>query len=353
MLTHIDENNLPTMVDVTEKKHSVRTARAQSTVILPSGLRDYFKGDELILKKGPVFQTAIIAGTQAVKRTYEWIPLCHSIPIESCKFRISTEATVDGKLQVKINCEVKTTYKTGVEMEALVGVTASALTVYDMCKAISHDILIHETKLLSKTGGKRAILEKPIYGLVLTGGRSERMGEPKALLEYRGEPYALRIFELIKPYCQEVYLSARKDQWKGSRLESLPVIEDSVEGNGPIIGMLSAFKKFPEANWLVIACDLPLLNQTAIEALLENYDSASVATVFKNRDEGFPEALCGLYTPQAHAVFAEALRNDIRCPVKVLRNSEIHAIDPSSEVDLTNVNTFEEFQAFKGQQVSR
>ena len=146
MLNHLNENNDPTMVDVSEKNHSVRSATAQTVVELPEELLPYFSGKELILKKGPVFQTAIIAGTMAVKRTHEMIPFCHQIPVESCKIDISLN-----HLTVTITCKIKTTYKTGVEMEALHGATVAALTIYDMCKAVSHNILIKETKLLSKT----------------------------------------------------------------------------------------------------------------------------------------------------------------------------------------------------------
>src|SRR4051812_18868632 len=112
MLTHIDQNNLPTMVDVTEKTHSIRMAEAQTKVQLPPELKKYFNGEEIHLKKGPVFQTAIIAGTMAVKKTHEIIPFCHQIPIEGCKFDIS----LDDSLIVTITCRVRTTFKTGVEM---------------------------------------------------------------------------------------------------------------------------------------------------------------------------------------------------------------------------------------------
>ena len=152
-LTHIDQNNMPTMVDVSNKDTTTRMAKAQSIIQLPDELRDYISGDEVVVKKGPVFQTAIIAGTMAVKKTHEIIPFCHQIPVESCKFNI--EILLD--LKIKIDCTVKTSFKTGVEMEALYGASAAALTIYDMCKAVSHKIEILETKLLSKSGGKRDI----------------------------------------------------------------------------------------------------------------------------------------------------------------------------------------------------
>lgn len=340
MLTHVDQNNLPTMVDVTEKTTSTRTASAQSQIQLPAEIRAYLQGDELVLKKGPVFQTAIIAGTMAAKKTHELIPFCHQIPVESCKFTIS----ISSELLVTIECTVKTTFKTGVEMEALHGAMTAALTIYDMCKAVSHDMVIKETRLLTKTGGKRTVLDRPTYGLVLTGGKSERMKRDKALLEYRGVPHAEYIHGLLKNVCEDVYLSAQENQWQGTKLAHLPVIVDSVAGNGPIAGILSAFNKHPDANWFVVACDLVHFNKQTIDHLVQNYRQAAVATAFKNMEKGFPEPLCALYTPDAKALFEQALNDGITCPVKVLRNSNAHAIEQISGINLANINTVEEFR---------
>jgi cyclic pyranopterin monophosphate synthase len=149
-LSHVDANNQPTMVDVGSKSVSSRTALARSVVVLPPEVRSAISGDEIVTKKGPVFQTAIIAGTMAAKKTHDLIPFCHPLGLESCKFNI--ELQEDGN--VVIECEVALNHKTGVEMEALTGVTVAALTIYDMCKALSHDIMIVETGLISKTGGK-------------------------------------------------------------------------------------------------------------------------------------------------------------------------------------------------------
>ncbi|MBC7712822.1 MAG: cyclic pyranopterin monophosphate synthase MoaC [Rhizobacter sp.] len=339
MFTHVDDKNLPTMVDVTEKMTSHRVARAQSLVQLPSEFREHLKGDELYLKKGPVFQTAIIAGTMAVKKTHEIIPFCHQIPVESCKFKI----TINEHLLVTIGCEVKTTFKTGVEMEALHGAMSAALTVYDMCKAISHNIVIGETKLMTKTGGKRTVLDRPIYGIVLTGGKSKRMEKDKALINYKGKPHAQHIYDLLTPHCDEVYLSTTKDQWKGTTLDTLPAIYDFEENLGPIGGILSAFKKHPEANWFVVACDLIHFNEKTIETLLSNYQTDKVATAFRNAEKGFPEPLCTLYTPAALNVFMNAIQNDMACPVKILKNASVNLIDQSAGINLANINTVQEF----------
>ena len=345
MLTHIDQNNQPTMVDVTNKTVSTRMARAVSSIQLPESMRAYFKGDDLILKKGPVIQTAIIAGTMAVKKTHEIIPFCHQIPVESCKFDIKT----DENLNITIICTVKTSFKTGVEMEALHGAMTAALTIYDMCKAISHDMVIGETKLLTKTGGKRTLLDKPLYGLVLTGGRSERMKRDKALIDYKGKPHAQYIAEIMKAYCDEVYLSARENQWSGTPLENMPVITDSVEGKGPIAGILSAFEKHPDANWFVVACDLVHFNEATVEELLSHYHPEKIATAYRNQKKGFPEPLCTIYTPHARAVFREALSKDITCPVKVLRLQEVVLLDQKAGIDLANINTVEEFSEIQNE----
>jgi cyclic pyranopterin phosphate synthase len=147
--THIDSSNNPSMVDVSHKIVTQREATAQSSIILTEEIVAQFKEGEITSKKGPVLQTAIIAGTMAVKKTADLIPFCHPLAIEKCTFK----SNLDGLL-LTIFCTVKISGKTGVEMEALVGASTATLTVYDMCKALSHDLVIKETKLVSKTGGK-------------------------------------------------------------------------------------------------------------------------------------------------------------------------------------------------------
>ncbi|HEY5623088.1 MAG TPA: cyclic pyranopterin monophosphate synthase MoaC [Gammaproteobacteria bacterium] len=152
MLTHVDPANRPTMVDVGNKAVTQRTAKARAIVVFPEGvIGDAQKAEALRTKKGPVFDTAIVAGVMAAKRTHELIPFCHPIPLEDCS--LSVDWGEEG--EVVIECSVRATHKTGVEMEALTGATTAALTVYDMCKALSHGIRIKEVKLLSKTGGKK------------------------------------------------------------------------------------------------------------------------------------------------------------------------------------------------------
>ena len=149
-LSHIDESNRPTMVDVSEKTATDRAAHARTIVELPTEVVAALEGDEIATKKGPVFATAIIAGVMAAKKTHELIPFCHPLGLENCRISIEVDAQ-----RAVIDCRCKVHHKTGVEMEALTGATVAALTVYDMCKAMSHDIIIGETRLMSKSGGKR------------------------------------------------------------------------------------------------------------------------------------------------------------------------------------------------------
>ena len=148
-LTHVGSDGQPAMVDVGDKEVTRRSALAESRVRLPPQVAAALRAAGYATAKGPVFQTAIIAGTMAAKRTHELIPFCHPLGLESC--RLEVEADGD---DVLIRCEVAVHHRTGVEMEALTGAAVAALTVYDMCKALSHDIVIDGTRLLTKRGGK-------------------------------------------------------------------------------------------------------------------------------------------------------------------------------------------------------
>jgi len=149
-LSHIDDKNRPTMVDVGDKAVTAREAHARAVVVLPEEVLAALDGNEIQSKKGPVFATAIIAGVMAAKKTHELIPFCHPLGLDNCDVAIALEGD-----RAVIDCRCKVTHKTGVEMEALTGASVAALTVYDMCKALSHDIVIAETRLMMKTGGKR------------------------------------------------------------------------------------------------------------------------------------------------------------------------------------------------------
>lgn len=159
-LTHVDERNQPAMVDVTAKGTVLRTARAEATVVLPAHVARKLAADNWHTAKGPVFATAIIAGTMAAKKTAELIPFCHPLPLDGCTITIEPGAAEEGEDRdagrrqgIHVACEVKAYYKTGVEMEALTGASVAALTLYDMLKALSHAIVVSDLRVTHKTKG--------------------------------------------------------------------------------------------------------------------------------------------------------------------------------------------------------
>jgi cyclic pyranopterin monophosphate synthase len=147
--THLDANLHPTMVDVGDKRPTKRTATAEARVRFPPAVAASLRDSGLRSAKGPIFDTAIVAGVMGAKRTHELIPFCHPLGIENCRITID----LDGDAAV-IRCTVSVHHKTGVEMEALTGAGIAALTIYDMCKALSHDIVIGDLRLLAKEGGR-------------------------------------------------------------------------------------------------------------------------------------------------------------------------------------------------------
>ena len=148
--THLDKSSSPQMVDVGCKVSTERRALARTIIELPQEVAEALDCVGMRSSKGSIFDVAVIAGTQAAKKTADLIPLCHLIPLDSVNIKLCRK----GARRIIVECRVKATHKTGVEMEALVGCSVAALTVYDMCKALSHEIVIEETQLIEKTGGK-------------------------------------------------------------------------------------------------------------------------------------------------------------------------------------------------------
>lgn len=148
--THLDKDGQPAIVNVGGKKVTHRKAVAQAIIFLPENVLAALKRDDFKTKKGSVFQIAIIAGIMGAKKTSELIPLCHPIGLDNCNLQIA----LNDHNEIVIECTASIEAKTGVEMEALTGASVAALTIYDMCKALSHDIVIKEIKLIEKTGGK-------------------------------------------------------------------------------------------------------------------------------------------------------------------------------------------------------
>lgn len=148
-LSHIDDSNKASMVDVSAKEITARSATAEALVLFNEAVTAQFDGTEIASKKGPVFQTAILAGVMAAKQTSSLIPLCHPLPLDSVKIDITF-----ANRTATVRCTAKTTGRTGVEMEALTGVSIAALTLHDMCKALDPGITISRIRLLEKIGGK-------------------------------------------------------------------------------------------------------------------------------------------------------------------------------------------------------
>ncbi len=199
---------------------------------------------------------------------------------------------------------------------------------------------------IADTAGIAAFLQQhlkapPLYGLVLAGGKSERMGQDKGLMNYHGKPQREFAAELLDGFCEKTFLSCRPDQ-----LETLdsahPALPDTFAGLGPYGAILSAFREYPEAAWLVIACDLPLLNAESLQQLLEARHPAQIATAFLSPHDKMPEPLIAIWEPKSYAVLLQFLAQGYSCPRKVLLNADVHLIEPAQPEALTNVNSPEE-----------
>ena len=150
-LSHLDSDGDITMVDVSGKTATIREASALGQVVFPADIYTQIKAADGMTKKGSITQTAHIAGIMAAKRTHDLIPLCHPLPLDKISLSFVYD---DSKNSITVTATVKVTHKTGVEMEALTAVSVACLTIYDMTKAISHDIVIDNIRLINKTGGK-------------------------------------------------------------------------------------------------------------------------------------------------------------------------------------------------------
>ncbi len=341
MLTHIDKDNRPQMVDVSDKEITAREAVARGSVRIGKEIMLELVSGDIQTKKGPVFATAIIAATMAVKKTHELIPFCHPLILE----KINVVITPIDSERLEITCQVSCTGKTGVEMEALTGVHVAALTIHDMCKAMSPDITVENVSLLKKTGGKKDFIKtetKELYGLVLAGGKSSRMGHDKALINYHGAPHAKHLLNTLDGMGIKSFISCREDQQKRNGLEGLPMITDRFLDFGPLGGILSAMAQYPDKAWLVIACDLPYVSTTSIEALISERDASKEATAFYNIERKQFEPLFAVYEPNIYKRMLQYLGEGFTCPQKVLFNSPIKKLTLKNQGFLQNINTPEE-----------
>jgi len=182
----------------------------------------------------------------------------------------------------------------------------------------------------------------PIYGLLLSGGASRRMQRDKAQLAYAGEPQLLRAWRLIQAVTERAFVSVRDEQGDDPLRASLPQIVDRYDAIGPAAGILSAQEAHPDVAWLVLACDLPLLDETTLRTLIDARDASTDATVFASRFDGLPEPLCALWEPSSHALLKQRVDSGSYCPRKALMMSRINLL-PTAGDALDNINTPEEF----------
>ncbi|HET6552705.1 MAG TPA: NTP transferase domain-containing protein [Dyella sp.] len=181
----------------------------------------------------------------------------------------------------------------------------------------------------------------PLYGLLLSGGASQRMRQDKAALAYLGEPQLLRAWHLLERVTERAFVSVRDSQRNDALRASLPQIVDSYDAIGPAAGILSAQEVHPEAAWLVLACDLPLLDETTLRRLIGARDPSVDATAFISRHDGLPEPLCAIWEPSIHALLKQRHDAGSYCPRKALIQSNTILL-PAPGDALDNVNTPEE-----------
>ena len=182
-------------------------------------------------------------------------------------------------------------------------------------------------------------MSAPLYGLVLAGGRSTRMGADKAALRYGGRTQLERAMELLGRHVQRAFVSVRAGQDDDALRARYPRIADLHEGLGPIAGILAAQEAYPEAAWLVLACDLPLLDEATLAGLVRARDPARAATAYRSSHDGLPEPLCAIYEPMSHPALAACVAQGRNCPRKFLIGAGIPLLDPGAAGALDNVNT--------------
>lgn len=186
-----------------------------------------------------------------------------------------------------------------------------------------------------------------LYGLILCGGKSTRMGRDKGLITYHGKPQREYLFGLAAEFCDAVFYSAREDQL-GSFAENAPVILDKNEYQGPYNGILSAHDEYPEVAWLVLACDLPMLNKNGLAGLVHEREVIKDATAFSSKDSGLPEPLIAIWEPSALSASKIHLQTiNSSGPRRFLIDSDIKLVEPPEEEQLYNTNSMEDYQLIK------
>jgi molybdopterin-guanine dinucleotide biosynthesis protein A len=184
-----------------------------------------------------------------------------------------------------------------------------------------------------------------INGLVLAGGKSFRMKTDKALLAYHGKTQLEHCFGLLRPLCKEVYISIREEQSSQDHYKEFPQIPDLVSGVGPLGGILSALSRDPYAAWLVLACDLPFVNENMLRHLVASRDPSKIATAYRSFPDGLPEPLCAIYEPKGISQLLESLAEGQSCPRKIMMSADVFLIDLQETCGLENINHPEEMES--------
>lgn len=179
---------------------------------------------------------------------------------------------------------------------------------------------------------------KSLNGLILTGGRSTRMGQDKSQLVYHGKPQRDHLTDLLRPYCDTVYWSMNAEQAAGLQVENQPVIVDAFDWPGPLNGILSAFQQVTATAWLVVACDMPLLTRRSLDALMAGRNPARMATVFYDSDGQLPDPLLGIYEAAFGPILTQAVANGQYSPRQLLRRNEIQLLTVPDSRELLNIN---------------
>jgi molybdopterin-guanine dinucleotide biosynthesis protein A len=193
----------------------------------------------------------------------------------------------------------------------------------------------------------------PLHGLVLAGGRSSRMHADKAALTYGSRPQLARSYELLARHVKTAWVSVRGEQAGEPLRAGFPQIADGATGQGPIAGIIAAQARFPDAAWLVLACDLPQLDDATLAELVARRDPRRVATAFRSRHDGLPEPLCAIYEPASRAAILAQVAVGRECPRKFLMTHDTRIIDPVTPTALDNVNTPEDAAAARAALAAR